>query len=88
MFKQRSITTGVQMHALAILATALMACGSISGAGSAGGAATIGSDTPSDIRLTEFEYEGQATTPTLGPPVELGHHGTSGGVPADTYPIP
>lgn len=87
MFQHRSPTHRVPIHALAILATALVACGTVTGAGSAGRSATIGSDTPSDVRITEFEYEGQAAPRTIAP-VEVRVEGTSEAAGADIYLIP
>jgi len=72
MFQHRTPAPRIPMHALAILAAALMACGTVSGAGgSAGRSATVGSDTPTDVRLTEFEYEGQTAAPRTVVPVDI-----------------
>jgi hypothetical protein len=88
MFQHRRLAQRVPMHVLAILATALVACGTVTGAGSAGRSATAGSDAPSDVRLTEFEYEGQATAPRTIAPVEVRVEGTSDAAGADTYLVP
>lgn len=89
MLQHRSLAQRIPMHALALLATALVACGTVFGAGSAGRPATIGSDAPSDVRLTEFEYEGQTAAPQTAAPAEVRVDGTaSDAVDADTYLIP
>lgn len=63
MIQHRRTGQRIPMHALAVLATALVACGTVNGAGSAGRPATTGSEIPSDVRLTEYEYEGQRSAP-------------------------
>lgn len=88
MIQNRSLAQRIPMHVLTILATALVACGTVSGARS-GVPATIGSDAPSDVRITEFEYEGQTAAPRTPAPTEVRVDGSgSEAVDADTYPIP
>lgn len=81
MFEHRFTTTRIATTASALLAAILIACGTTTGSAGRAPAETPGLG--SNVRLTEFEYEGQGASSANGPEALRGARSTSAGGSAD-----
>jgi len=81
MFQHRFTTTHIATTGLALFAAILIACGTTTGSAGRAPAETPGLG--SNVRLTEFEYEGQGASSANGPEALRGTGNASAGGSTD-----
>ncbi|HEX9436943.1 MAG TPA: hypothetical protein VGA16_07275 [Candidatus Limnocylindria bacterium] len=67
MIRKESTTAPIARSAVALLAAALIACGTVTGASAGRAVHADANEAPSDVHLTEFEYAGQSAARTTAP---------------------